>query len=72
MTAHPRPHMHRTVTDPYLNLFRGIIPPIGGTLDLSPILAFVTLNVSSALLWPALVACTLPPLRFVTKPLRDA
>jgi YggT family protein len=33
-----------TVTDPYLNLFRGIIPPIGGTLDLSPILAFVTLN----------------------------
>jgi len=31
------------VTDPYLNLFRGIIPPIFG-LDLSPILAFVTLN----------------------------
>lgn len=38
---------HRTVTDPYLNLFRGIIPPLGGTLDLSPILAFVTLNVSA-------------------------
>lgn len=34
-----------TVTDPYLGLFRGIIPPIGGTLDLSPILAFVVLNV---------------------------
>jgi len=31
------------ITDPYLNLFRGIIPPIGG-LDLSPLLAFVTLN----------------------------
>lgn len=31
------------ITDPYLNLFRGIIPPIFG-LDLSPILAFVTLN----------------------------
>jgi uncharacterized protein YggT (Ycf19 family) len=31
------------VTDPYLNLFRGIVPPIFG-LDLSPILAFVTLN----------------------------
>jgi len=31
------------ITDPYLNLFRGIIPPIGG-LDLSPILAFVALN----------------------------
>jgi hypothetical protein len=34
-----------TIVDPYLNLFRGIIPPIGGTLDLSPILAFVVLNV---------------------------
>lgn len=33
-----------TVCDPYLNVFRGIIPPLGGTLDLSPILAFVTLN----------------------------
>eukprot|EP00956_Cyclotella_meneghiniana_P030736 scaffold78299_cov63-Cyclotella_meneghiniana.AAC.3 len=31
------------ITDPYLNLFRGIIPPVFG-LDLSPILAFVTLN----------------------------
>lgn len=32
------------ITDPYLNLFRGIIPPVFG-LDLSPILAFFTLNV---------------------------
>jgi len=31
------------LTDPYLNLFRGIIPPVFG-LDLSPLLAFVTLN----------------------------
>jgi uncharacterized protein YggT (Ycf19 family) len=37
-----------TVCDPYLNLFRGIIPPLGGTLDLSPILAFLTLNVRRA------------------------
>jgi YGGT family len=29
----------------YLNLFRGIIPPLGGTIDLSPILAFITLDV---------------------------
>lgn len=34
-----------TLCDPYLNLFRGIIPPLGGTLDFSPILAFLTLNV---------------------------
>ncbi|EFJ52262.1 hypothetical protein VOLCADRAFT_79012 [Volvox carteri f. nagariensis] len=33
-----------TVCDPYLNLFRGLIPPLGGTLDFSPILAFVVLN----------------------------
>eukprot|EP00555_Chaetoceros_dichaeta_P005318 CAMPEP_0198270492 /NCGR_PEP_ID=MMETSP1447-20131203/45244_1 /TAXON_ID=420782 /ORGANISM="Chaetoceros dichaeta, Strain CCMP1751" /LENGTH=181 /DNA_ID=CAMNT_0043962549 /DNA_START=98 /DNA_END=643 /DNA_ORIENTATION=+ len=31
------------ITDPYLNLFRGIIPPVFG-LDLSPLLAFFTLN----------------------------
>lgn len=38
-----------TVCDPYLNLFRGIIPPLGGTIDLSPILAFITLDVSLSL-----------------------
>ena len=32
-----------TICDPYLNLFRGIIPPLGA-LDLSPILAFTALN----------------------------
>ncbi|KAM3711182.1 hypothetical protein ACB098_01G089800 [Castanea mollissima] len=32
-----------TLCDPYLNIFRGIIPPLGG-LDLSPILAFLVLN----------------------------
>lgn len=32
------------ITDPYLNLFRGIIPPVFG-LDLSPLLAFFLLNV---------------------------
>ena len=33
-----------TLCDPYLGLFRGIIPPLGG-IDLSPILAFTVLNV---------------------------
>lgn len=47
-----------TLTDPYLNLFRGIIPPLGGTIDLSPILAFVTLDLltSSA----AALPCEMP------------
>jgi YggT family protein len=31
--------------DPYLKLFRKFIPPIGGVLDLSPILAFIVLQV---------------------------
>jgi YggT family protein len=39
-------------TDPYLNLFRRIIPPIGGALDLSPILGFFLLQLSEkTLLW---------------------
>jgi len=33
----------RSITDPFLNLFRGIIPPIGGVLDISPIIAFFVL-----------------------------
>ena len=33
-----------SITDPYLNIFRGIIPPIGG-LDISSLLAFLILNV---------------------------
>ena len=36
------------LTDPYLNLFRSIIPPIGG-LDLSAILAILALNLLSGL-----------------------
>tara|TARA_Y100001968_G_scaffold58635_1_gene49720 strand:- start:7062 stop:7367 length:306 start_codon:yes stop_codon:yes gene_type:complete len=31
------------ITDPYLNIFRGLIPPIAG-IDISPILAFLLLN----------------------------
>ncbi|MGC6483595.1 MAG: YggT family protein [Synechococcus sp.] len=32
-----------SISDPYLNAFRGIIPPIGG-IDLSALLAFLALN----------------------------
>lgn len=31
-------------TDPYLNLFRRVIPPIGGVLDISVIAAFIVLR----------------------------
>ncbi|MCP6762582.1 MAG: YggT family protein [Fischerella sp. CENA71] len=37
------------ITDPYLNIFRNIIPPLGG-IDFSPILAFLVLNIVSSLL----------------------
>ena len=38
-----------SITDPYLNAFRGQIPPLGG-LDLSAILAFVALSLMQQLL----------------------
>lgn len=40
----------RSVTDPFLNIFRGIIPPIGGVLDISPILAIVLLQIMQGLI----------------------
>jgi YggT family protein len=33
-------------TNPYLNLFRRVIPPIGGRLDLSPIVAIFVLLIA--------------------------
>lgn len=37
------------ITDPYLNVFRSFIPPIGG-LDLSPILAILVLQLVAGML----------------------
>ncbi len=37
------------ISDPYLNLFRSIIPPLGG-MDFSPILAFLALKIVGDLL----------------------
>ncbi len=44
-----------SITDPYLNIFRGIIPPIGG-IDLSAILAFISLSLMQQLLGAASVS----------------
>ena len=48
---HPPPVLAAlaSITDPYLNLFRGLIPPIVG-IDISVILAFLSLNLTSVLL----------------------
>ncbi|MFT8871431.1 MAG: YggT family protein [Sporolactobacillus sp.] len=35
------------VCEPYLSPFRRIIPPIGGVLDLSPVIAFLVLQFAS-------------------------
>jgi YggT family protein len=37
------------ITDPYLNLFRSIIPPLGG-MDFSPMLAILLLQVVSGII----------------------
>lgn len=37
------------ITDPYLNIFRSFIPPLGG-LDISPILAILVLQLVSSLI----------------------
>ena len=37
-------HFIRFYTDPYLKVFQRIIPPIGGVLDLSPLLGFFALR----------------------------
>ncbi|MCP9880934.1 YggT family protein [Cyanobium sp. Alchichica 3B3-8F6] len=44
-----------SITDPYLNAFRGLIPPLGG-LDLSAILAFLALQLVQSLLQNASVS----------------
>lgn len=42
------------LTDPYLNVFRSIIPPLGG-LDFSPILALLLLQVVQSAVLPSVV-----------------
>jgi uncharacterized protein YggT (Ycf19 family) len=46
------------VTDPFLNIFRGIIPPVFG-LDISPLAAFFLLSVVTNA--TAAVGCEIPP-----------
>lgn len=38
------------ICDPYLNLFKKFIPPIGGMVDVSPIVALLVLQFSVRLL----------------------
>ncbi|PCI92755.1 YggT family protein [Candidatus Aerophobetes bacterium] len=38
------------LTDPYLNIFRKIIPPIGGMIDLSPLIGFLVLQFAETII----------------------
>ncbi|NGM18069.1 YggT family protein [Xiamenia xianingshaonis] len=38
------------VCDPYLNLFKKLIPPIGGIMDVTPIIALLVLQFGSRLI----------------------
>ena len=38
------------ICDPYLNLFRRFIPPIGGMVDVSPIVALLVLQLATRLI----------------------
>ena len=44
----------RSIVDPFLNILRGIIPPIGGVLDISPIIAIILLQIMQGLILGAL------------------
>lgn len=46
-----------SLTDPYLNIFRRFIPPIGGVLDLSPMLGYLVLQMMEPLLINLLRKC---------------
>ena len=39
-----------TICDPYLDLFRRFIPPIGGMVDISPIVALLVLQFGGRLI----------------------
>ena len=45
LAYHPAMRFVRFYTEPYLGLFRRLIPPIGGVLDLSPMLGFFALSI---------------------------
>jgi YggT family protein len=44
VAVHPVMRFVGSYTDPYLNIYRRFIPPLGGTLDLTPMLAYFGLQ----------------------------
>ncbi len=48
--GHPLVRLLDRVTDPVLAPLRRIVPPIGGTIDISPIVALILLEIARRLL----------------------
>ena len=46
-------------TDPYLNVFRRVIPPIGGMIDVSPMVAFFVLRIVETVVLKVLFSLSL-------------
>ena len=42
---HPAIQLLYRITDPILNPIRRLVPPVGGTLDLSPVVALILLEI---------------------------
>ena len=51
MSSHPIWLFICKFTEPYLALFRRLIPPIGGRFDISPIVAFFVLRIIQSFLF---------------------
>jgi YggT family protein len=52
---HPLIRILHQITDPVLEPLRRIIPPIGGTIDISPIVALIILEIAHRILVSILV-----------------
>lgn len=37
-------HQHKQITEPYLSIYRGILPPLFGQLDFTPLFGFLILQ----------------------------
>lgn len=45
LMRYPAMRILAAITDPYLHLFRKVIPPIGGIVDITPMIAFISLQI---------------------------
>lgn len=54
--SHPLVRLLRQITDPVLAPLRRLIPPIGGTVDISPVIALFALEILRRVITSALLS----------------